>query len=98
MIYTPFLIDGRSFGRVIYVKAGELSMGSRLYGLVGVFIGAWVLYSVFSDSDFFFNHYKVKFFERFWGREGNRIFYGVLGLIIFFIALGGWLGALNLSD
>jgi hypothetical protein len=69
-----------------------------MYGLVGVLIGAWVLYSVLGDSDFFFNHHKVKFFERFWGREGNRIFYGVLGLIILFIALGGALGIFNLSD
>lgn len=73
-------------------------MTSRRYGFFGVLIGAWVLYSVFSDSDSFFNHNKTKFLEKLWGREGNRIFYGILGLVIFFIALGGLLGVFNLSD
>jgi len=71
---------------------------SRLYGSFGALAGLWVIYSMINNSDFFFDHSKAKFFERVWGLEGNRIFYGILGIIIFFIDIPGASGLLCLGD
>ena len=71
---------------------------SRSYGSFAALLGLWVIYSVISDSDFFFNHSKAKFFERIWGRKGNRLFYGILGIIIFLIGILGSTGLVCLGD
>jgi small neutral amino acid transporter SnatA (MarC family) len=44
-----------------------------------------ILASIF-DWDFFFENRKAKFFMKILGRKGSRIFYFLLGLILFFLA------------
>ena len=44
-----------------------------------------ILASVF-NWDFFFENRKAKFFMSVFGRNGSRIFYSILGLLLFFLA------------
>lgn len=56
-------------------------------GLI-ILVGAGVfsiLASIF-NWDFFFENRKAEFFIKIFGRQGSRIFYIVLGLLLFFLA------------
>lgn len=59
-------------------------------------MGGFVLLAAILNWDFFFNARKAVIIVKIFGRNGARIFYGILGVII--IAIGIWLtaiGALN---
>jgi hypothetical protein len=47
--------------------------------------GFSILASVF-NWDFFFENRKAKFFVSILGRNGSRIFYSALGVLLFFLA------------
>ncbi len=57
-----------------------------IYGVIFCFAGIFSLTSSVKDRDSFFNDRKARIFVKALGRNGARIFYGVLGL--FFIAMG----------
>ena len=47
------------------------------------------------DWDWFMNHRKAQFFNRIWGRQGTRIFYGALGIAMAVIGGAVTTGALQ---
>ena len=48
--------------------------------------GAFSILASIFDWDFFFENRKAKFFMKIFGRKGSRIFYSLLGLMLFFLA------------
>ena len=52
-----------------------------------VLSGIFVLVAVISDWNWFFEHPKAKFFVNAFGRNGARLFYGVLGCALLLIGL-----------
>lgn len=46
-------------------------------------IGLLTILAAVSDWDWYFEHRKSKFFVDLMGRDGARVFYGILGLLIF---------------
>ena len=65
-------------------------MGSKAY-LFACAAGVLVIAAAIFDWDWFFNNYKAKFFVDALGRDGARVFYGVLGAVILFLGfqMGG---------
>ena len=59
-------------------------MGSKSYWFVCA-IGVWVIAAAIFDWDWFFKGNKAKFFVDALGRNGARVFYGVLGAVILFL-------------
>jgi hypothetical protein len=51
-------------------------------GLVLVAAGLFSICGAVFDWDWFINSYKARFFVSIFGRNGARIFYGILGLVI----------------
>ncbi len=60
-------------------------------GIVLVLAGLFSLISSFLNWDFFFNSRKAHFFVMIFGRTGARIFYGLLGFILFGAGIVGFL-------
>lgn len=56
-------------------------------GLLLVACGIFSLCGAFFDWDWFMNHRKAQFFNKIWGRQGTRIFYGILGTAL--VVIGG---------
>ena len=56
---------------------------SILIILAGVFA---ILASAF-DWDFFFENRRAKIFIKIFGRQGSRIFYSIIGLVVIFIGI-----------
>ena len=50
-------------------------------------IGIFTIFCAFMDYDWFLNHYKAKFFVALFGRNGARVFYIILGVILIFLGL-----------
>ena len=48
-------------------------------GFVIIAAGLFSIFGALSDWDGFMNHPKARFFNRIWGRQGTRLFYGALG-------------------
>jgi hypothetical protein len=44
--------------------------------------GLFVIAAAILDWDWFFRDYRAKFFVDVFGRDGARLFYGILGLVI----------------
>lgn len=59
-------------------------------GLFAIFAGLFTIFCAAKDFDWFMNHHKARFFVNIFGRDGARVFYGILGLILLF--LGVFLG------
>ena len=55
--------------------------------VLAVLSGIFVLVAVISDWNWFFEHPKAKFFVNAFGRNGARLFYGVLGCALLLIGL-----------
>lgn len=51
-------------------------------GIILVIAGLFSICGALFDWDWFMNHRKAQFFNRIWGRQGTRIFYGALGIAI----------------
>lgn len=49
---------------------------------VAFIIGLLTLLGAIRDWDWFFNHPRARLFVNWFGREGARTFYGVLGIVI----------------
>jgi hypothetical protein len=55
-----------------------------------IFVGAAGLVTLLGalfDWDWFMEHRKARFFTEMLGRGGARVFYGVLGVVLVFVAL-----------
>ena len=50
--------------------------------LIGIGAGIFSICGAVCDWDFFMNDYKAQFFVKIFGRNGARIFYGILGAFI----------------
>lgn len=48
--------------------------------------GAFTLLASILNWNFFFESRKARFFVKIFGRNGSRIFYGILGVFFFFLA------------
>ena len=48
--------------------------------------GAFSILASIFNWDFFFENRKARIFVNLFGRKGSRIFYSVLGLLLFFFA------------
>jgi hypothetical protein len=55
--------------------------------VIAVLSGIFVLIAVISDWNWFFEHPKARFFVNAFGRNGARLFYGVLGCALLLIGL-----------
>lgn len=61
-------------------------MGSKAY-LFACAAGIFTIAAAIFDWDWFFKNNKAKFFVDALGRNGARVFYGVLGGVILFLGL-----------
>jgi hypothetical protein len=58
----------------------------NLFGLIIVAMGIFSICGAAFDWDWFINHRKAQFFVAIFGRNGARVFYGILG--VFLVVLG----------
>lgn len=49
-------------------------------------VGIFTLLASILNWNFFFESRKARFFVKIFGRNGSRIFYGILGVFFFFLA------------
>lgn len=54
--------------------------------IVSIIAGIFTLLASILNWNFFFESRKARFFVKIFGRNGSRIFYGILGLFFFFLA------------
>lgn len=64
-------------------------------GWLLVVAGLFSIAGAVKDWDFFMNHHKAQFFIRLFGRQGTRIFYGILGTILSVLGLLAGLGIIR---
>ncbi|NCB39357.1 MAG: hypothetical protein EOM80_11375 [Erysipelotrichia bacterium] len=62
-----------------------------MQGAIAVVCGIFTVVCATQDFDFFMNNRKAKFFVNIFGRNGARVFYGILGAVM--IILGIVIGA-----
>lgn len=48
--------------------------------------GVFVIAAAVLDWDWFFNNWRARFFVNLLGRDGARLFYTLLGALLFFLA------------
>lgn len=48
--------------------------------------GVFVMAAAVLDWDWFFNNWRARFFVDLFGRDGARLFYALLGGLLFFLA------------
>jgi len=65
------------------------------YGIFFVLAGLFSIICAIKNWDFFMNNRKAYIWVKLFGRNGARIFYGILGLIISLIGLGISVGILH---
>ena len=51
-------------------------------GLFAILAGLFTIFCAAKDFDWFMNHHKARFFVNIFGRDGARVFYGILGVIL----------------
>jgi len=56
--------------------------------IFGLFCGVLCIIAAVFDWDWFMNHSRSRLFVDLFGREGARLFYGVLGCIIIALSIG----------
>ena len=70
-------------GFVSLVILGIIKGGAVLL----IVLGSYVIYCAFMDYDWFMNYYKAASLKSLFGRDGMRVFYIILGIIIFLTGL-----------
>lgn len=65
------------------------------YGILFVLAGLFSILCAIKDWDFFMNNRKALIWVKFFGRNGARVFYVILGLVIALIGLGISVGILH---
>lgn len=69
----------------------------NLYGLLFVAIGVFALCGSGFDWEWFMNGRKARFFVRIFGRNGARVFYGILGVGFVIAGVLAMLGVVELD-
>lgn len=54
--------------------------------IISIGAGAFAILASIFNWNFFFENKKAKLFMKIFGRNGSRIFYSILGLLLFFLA------------
>jgi len=70
---------------------------STIFAILFMAIGMFSTFSSLLNWDFFFNSSKAKFILSIFGRQGARIFYGLIGITIFSIGFLGLTGYISLE-
>ena len=65
------------------------------YGIFFVLAGLFSILGAVKNWDFFMNNRKAYIWVKLFGRNGARIFYGILGFVIAIIGLGISVGILH---
>lgn len=66
-----------------------------IYGIFFVLAGLFSILGAIKNWDFFMNNRKAYIWVKLFGRNGARIFYGILGFVIAIIGLGISVGILH---
>ena len=66
-----------------------------IYGIFFVLVGLFSILGAVKNWDFFMNNRKAYIWVKLFGRNGARIFYGILGFVIAIIGLGISVGILH---
>jgi small neutral amino acid transporter SnatA (MarC family) len=66
--------------------------------LIFVSAGAFSLAAALFNWDWFMNAHKARFIVKIFTRNGARIFYGILGLILVVLGVLGMTGIINMSE
>ncbi|MBP6408047.1 MAG: immunity 17 family protein [Fusobacteriaceae bacterium] len=66
-----------------------------IYGIFFVLAGLFSILGAVKNWDFFMNNRKAYIWVKLFGRNGARIFYGILGFVIAIIGLGISVGILH---
>lgn len=66
-----------------------------IYGIFFVLAGLFAILGAIKNWDFFMNNRKAYIWVKLFGRNGARIFYGILGFVIAIIGLGISVGILH---
>mgnify|MGYP003482999740 FL=1 len=66
-----------------------------IYGIFFVLAGIFSILGAVKNWDFFMNNRKAYIWVKLFGRNGARIFYGILGFVIAIIGLGISVGILH---
>ncbi len=66
-----------------------------IYGIFFVLAGLVSILGAVKNWDFFMNNRKAYIWVKLFGRNGARIFYGILGFVIAIIGLGISVGILH---
>ena len=61
-------------------------MGS-IMPLILIASGVCTIFCAFMDYGWFMNHRKAAFFVAIFGRNGTRVFYIILGIVVIFLVL-----------
>lgn len=61
-------------------------MGINPTALFAFACGIFVIAAAALDWDWFFNNWRARFFVDLFGRDGARLFYALLGGVLFFLA------------
>lgn len=69
----------------------------NFFGLIFVAFGAYAVAGAAYDWEFFMNSRKSRFMVAVLGRNGARIFYGVLGIALIVLGILGVLGVVDMS-
>ena len=66
-----------------------------IYGIFFVLAGLFSILGAVKNWDFFMNNRKAYIWVKLFGRNGARIFYGILGFVVAIIGLGISVGILH---
>ena len=66
-----------------------------IYGIFFVLAGLFSILGAVKNWDFFMNNRKAYIWVKLFGRNGARIFYGILGFVIAIIGLGISVGIIH---
>lgn len=66
-----------------------------IYGIFFVLAGLFSILGAVKNWEFFMNNRKAYIWVKLFGRNGARIFYGILGFVIAIIGLGISVGILH---
>ena len=66
-----------------------------IYGIFFVLAGLFSILGAVKNWDFFMNNRKAYIWVKLFGRNGARIFYGILGFVLAIIGLGISVGILH---
>jgi len=69
-----------------------------IFGVVFIVIGLFSLIASIKDWNFFFGSLKTRFLISIIGRNGTRIFFGILGSIIIVVGVLSLLGKVDLAS